>query len=301
MTNPATIYQIYYRDDQTLHLDSSFIPYNNEGDKDPLLEFNVFRKIYSSEEHDKGELWGALSWKFTQKTGLTGEELQSFIRENPGYDVYFCNPFPEFEGAFQNLWAQGETAHPNFISLNEKVFELIGLPHNLLLEEIQPQVAFASTNSIIGSSRFWKAYLSFIDSILQKLFASNDLELLDQLHSNSADAKGIHAGASYFPFIVERLFAVFLSSKEARNLRAIKYPLPKAEQKMNVHLKHLREMKDAAWKSKSVWMASCWLNYRNLYLTQRHGIKWAKKYLPIISPRKLAFSDFSELDELVGK
>jgi hypothetical protein len=301
MTNPATIYQIYYRDDQTSHLDSSFIPYNNEGDKDPLLEFNVFRKIYRSEEHDKGALWGALSWKFTQKTGLTGEVLQSFIRENPGYDVYFCNPFPEFEAIYQNLWAQGETAHPDFISLNEKVFELIGLPHNLLLEEIHPRTAFAATNSFVGSTKFWQAYMTFVENILDQVSKKGGKELIEKLHCSSADVKGVHAGATYLPFIVERLFSVFLNSEEAKGLKAIKYALPEAEKQMNVHLKHLREMKDAAWKSKSVWMASCWLNYRNLYLTQRHGVKWAKKYLPIISPRKLVFSDFSELDELVGK
>jgi hypothetical protein len=297
MINPVTIYQIYYREDQKPHLDSEFIPYNNEGDKDPLLEFNVFRKIYRSQEHHKGELWGALSWKFTQKTGLTGKCLHSFIKSNPGYDVYYCNPFPEFEAIYQNLWAQGETAHPDFINLNKEVFEIIGLPHGLLLEEIQPKAAFAATNSIVGSAKFWSAYFAFIEGVLEKLFSKGGESLLKKLHSSSADAKGAHAGASYIPFIVERLFAVFLYSQEGKSLRTIKYPLPEAEKQVNVHMKHLREMKEAAWKSKSVWMASCWLNYRNLYLTQCHGIEWARKYLPVISPKKITFAGLEEVGD----
>lgn len=292
----ATIYQIYYQEEQISHLDANFIPYNNAGDKSSLLEFNVFRKIHNDINHHKGDLWGALSWKFTQKTGLSGKCLLDFIEQNPGYDVYYCNPFPEFESIYQNLWAQGETAHPDFIDLNKKLFNLIGLPHGLLLEEIQPKAAFAATNAIIGSHKFWQAYLSFVEAILDKLFNHGEEELLAQLHSSRADAKGIHAGANYLPFIVERLFTVFLNSENGKDLRTIKYPLPQAEKNLNIHLKHLREMKDAAWKSKSIWMASCWLNYRNLYLTQRHGIQWARKYLPAITPTKLTFSEFSVPD-----
>jgi len=289
--NRPIIYQIYYRQEQSAYLDPEFTPYDNAGDSDPLLEFNVFRKIFRSLQQPESTLWGALSWKFTNKTGLTGKCLHAFITEHPGYDVYYCNPFPEFESVYQNLWAQGETAHPDFIELNKEIFALIGLPYSVLLEEIQPTSAFAATNAIIGSSKFWDAYIDFVEAKLHQLYESADSKLLAKLHSSQADAKGVHAGASYLPFIVERLFTIFLSTSEGRQLKTIKYPLPKAEQQLNVHLRHLREMKDTAWKSKSVWMASCWLNYRNLYLTQRHGIAWARKYLPVISPKRIIFAE----------
>jgi hypothetical protein len=38
------------------------------------------------------------------------------------------------------------------------------------------------------------------------------------------------------------------------------------------------------------WLAVCWANYRNLYLTQVSGKEWTKKYLPAITPTEVKFS-----------
>ena len=61
------------------------------------------------------------------------------------------------------------------------------------------------------------------------------------------------------------------------------------EQKLNAHLSMLREMKDVAHATKSVWLASCWLSYRNLYLTQVQTKGWCNKYLKLISPSEIKF------------
>ena len=287
----ANIYQIHYREEQVPFLDPDFMPYNNAGDDDPLLEFNVFRKIQRSSKLKKGQLWGALSWKFTEKTGMTGAELFDFIARHPGYDVYYCNPHPNFEGIYHNLWLQGETAHPDFLRLCREVFRHTGLPVSSLTS-LQPARAFASTNYIIATPIFWKSYIAFVESVLEITQTRASNKILQLMHSNAADASGVHAGANYLPFIVERLFSVFLMSNEGRTLRPIKYPLPALEAKLNIHQRQLREMKEVACAKRSAWMASCWVNYRNLYLAQQHGKVWLKKYLKPITPHNLEFIDF---------
>ena len=57
-----------------------------------------------------------------------------------------------------------------------------------------------------------------------------------------------------------------------------------------MHLRLLREMKDVAHKTKSVWMAACWVNYRNVYVAQTNGREWCEKYLPGITPADVKFA-----------
>jgi len=291
MKSSTNIYQIHYRAEQVPFLEPDFIPYDNAGDDDPLLEFNVFRKIQRSKKLKKGKLWGALSWKFTKKTGMTGVELFDYIEKNAGYDVYYCNPHPEFEGIYHNLWLQGETAHPDFLTICGEVFKYADLPVKTLTS-FHPARAFASTNYIIATPVFWKSYIAFVENILEKVQARASNKTLKMMYSNAADAKGVHAGANYLPFIVERLFSIFLMSPEGRSLRALKYPLPALEAKLNVHQRQLREMKEVACAQHSAWMASCWVNYRNLYFAQQHGKVWLGKYLKTINPTSLDFVDF---------
>ena len=105
----------------------------------------------------------------------------------------------------------------------------------------------------------------------------------------AADRIGVHAGASYLPFIVERLFAVFLAEHE-KEFSAYKFALPAKEEGLNVHLKLLRQMKDLSVKNKSLWMATCWVNYRNLYMSNIHGAEWCRRYLKDITPTEFKYA-----------
>jgi len=98
----------------------------------------------------------------------------------------------------------------------------------------------------------------------------------------------MHAGASYMPFIIERLFTVYLNQEHGR-FKAHKFPCAQTEAALNVHLKLLRQMKDVAIGSKSLWLTTCWINYRNLYLQQFYGSRWCKRYLRDITPVNVRF------------
>jgi hypothetical protein len=280
------IFQIYFEPWQRDLLDPAFVPLDNSGTATELLEFDLFERLAASDHVKDVPLWGALSWRFAEKAGLTGAELCAQIEADPGQDVYFCNPYPMHEALYHNLWLQGESAHPRFLELVRAVFEVVGLPDQSQM--ILPSGLFSTANYFIGSQAFWSAYLPWIRSVLKIADAKLPPEIKEVLHSSAADERNIHAGQTYMPFIVERLFALFLRTG-GKALKAKKLALAVPEEEMNVHLKLLREMKDAAWTSKNTWLAACWVNYRNLYLQQNHGREWTQKYLRAVTPSDIRF------------
>jgi hypothetical protein len=281
------IFQIYYRDDQRKQLDEAFVALDNSSNTSHLLEFEVFRRLAGSRVVEGCDYWGALSWKFFEKTGLRGKEVHALIEANPGYDCYFCNPNPGTESTFHNLWLQGETSHPNFINLAKIFFRTVGLEEKLLYA-LYPSWFFASANYFIANDGFWKEYLAFVGDILNKAEKHLPLPAKQAMYTSLADPKGLHADAGYWPFFVERLFSIFLV------LRGKKYKIHKFETldpnlKKNVHHRLLLQMKDVACKSSSNWLAVCWINYRNLYLSELHGKEWVRKFIENITPGKLFF------------
>ena len=281
------IFQIWYADEQRARLDPAFEPYDNRNQKSPLLEFRVLAELSQRADLQEVRLWGALSWKFRQKTGLSGAALEKLIGQHPGHDAYFFNPHVEAEGLFQNLWLQGETAHPNFLALCREVFAVANLPERML-SEIQPAAQFASCNYIIATPAFWKRYVGFVSRVL--LAADRRLSPTARaiLYSPTADRTGAHGNTCYVPFLVERLLPVFLRT-EGRDLSACK--LPVQARVTNAHARLLGEMKDFALQSRSLWMATCWLNYRNLYLDKLHGPAWSRQFLKTITPDDIHFAD----------
>ena len=282
------IFQIYYENWQRDLLDVNFSGLDNSKSKSELLEFAVFEQLSKSEHVKDAQLWGALSWRFAEKTGMSGTDWVKNIEAHSGYDVYYCNPFPHNEALFHNYWLQGVTTHPQFFPLCKAIFEVTGMP----LEELTslaPSDQFSSANYFVGTPKFWNTYIPWVQNILTMANKKLPPKIRDLMHSKQADDRGIHNGATYVPFIVERLLPVFLKTA-GKSLKAYKIALPERERELNVHLKLLREMKDVAHRTKSAWLAVCWANYRNLYLTQVSGKEWTKKYLPAITPTEVKFS-----------
>jgi hypothetical protein len=283
----AQIFQIYFEDWQRPLLDPAMQPFDNRGVKSELLEFDVFERLAQDARLQDAKLWGAVSWRFGEKTGLTGADLLKQIHNAPGYDVYFCNPHIENESVFHNMWLQGLTSHPHFVHVAKAVFDAAGLDARELTA-IHPSSSYSSANYFVATPKFWRSYLSFIRKVLVAADKKLSPELRKILHSNVADPRGLHGGATYVPFIVERLFGYFMRT-EGKGLKAFKLTLPKAEAGLNVHQKLLREMKDMAHKTNSPWLAACWVNYRNLFFSQTRTKAWCTKYLRAITPTDVHF------------
>jgi len=281
------VHQIYYEDWQRELLDPTFVPLDNSAFKSELLEFDVFRRLAPTEGSEKHLLWGALSWRFTEKTSLTGEDLYQAIESSPGKDVYYFNPYPRHEALYHNLWVQGETVHPEFLRIAEEFLVAAELPVDDI-KGIWPARRYSASNYFVGSPAFWRLYLSFVETALAKAEKNLSSTAKLQLRSKAADVRGVHKGANYLPFIIERLFPIFLRT-EGRLLAAQQIRIPSLEEEMDAHLQLLRELKDVAYGTKSSFLAACWINYRALYLTQQFGKKWASEQLPKVTPLEILF------------
>lgn len=286
--SPVRLFQIYFEPWQRDLLDPAFVPFDNAGVRSELLEFDVFERLARSKATAGAELWGALSWRYSEKTGLAGSDLLGAIEANPGRDIYYCNPHVQNEALYHNMWTQAETAHPRFLEVARAVFAAADLPA-AELDAMLPSERWSAANYFVGTPKFWSLYLPFIRGILVKAEKKLSPEMRALLHSTGADNRGLHGGSTYVPFLVERLFPLFLRTV-GRKLKAQQVALPRREAELNVHLKLLREMKDVAHRTKSAWLAACWVNYRNLYLTQLHGKAWAQRYLRAVTPTDVRFA-----------
>ena len=288
LKSPLRIFQVYYESWQRDLLDPNFSGLDNSKSASETKEFAVYEQLLASDYVKDAELWGALSWRFAEMTGMSGGDLIKSIQSHPGNDVYFCNPYPQNEALFHNGWQQGETAHPQFLAMAKVIFEVTGLPVEELTS-ISSSELFSSTHFMVATPKFWQAYLPWVKNVLSLANKKLPPKVRDLMHSKLADERNLHNGATYVPFIVERLFPVFMKT-QGKTLKAYKIPLPERERELNVHLKLLREMKDVAYRTKSAWLGVCWANYRNLYFAQVNGKEWCDKYLRAITPTEIKFS-----------
>jgi hypothetical protein len=282
------VFQFYSEGWQRELLDPAFVAL--DGSKlttSELREVAVMGQLQQDAVTKGLPLWGVVSWQFTEKTGLNGRDFVKQITENPGHDVYFCNPYVTDEAAFHNTWLQGATEFDQFLPLVQSVFKAAGLDV-AELSAVQPSTTYSRGNYLVATPKFWAAYLSFVGQVLTAADKKLPPAVRQLMHSVVADPRGVYGGATYVPFVVERLFSYFMH-KYSKRFKAFKLTLPKAESGLNVHQKLLREMKDMAFKTKSPWMAACWVNYRNLYLGQSNSKAWCNKYLRAITPTKMHF------------
>ncbi len=283
------VFQFYTEAWQREVLDPAFVPLDNAKDAgNELREVALFERLLKDGSAKDAPLWGAVSWQFTEKTGLKGAELLKQVADNPGHDVYFCNTYASNEATFHNTWMQGVTEFPQFLAVAQAVFKAAGLDESELTS-VHPSTSYSRGNYFVASPKFWALYLTFVRQVLAAAEKKLPAAVLNVLHTKLPDPRGVYQGATYVPLIVERLFSYFMH-KHGKGLKSFKLVLPKAEAELNVHQKLLREMKNVAHQTKSPWMAACWVNYRNLYLAQNNSKAWCAKYLRVVTPAEVRFA-----------
>ena len=284
--SPLRIFQIYYESWQRDLLDPSFAALDNSGLKSELEEFLVLERLAKSEHVKGAKLWGALSWRFTERTGMKSTDWVAAIQADRGKDVYFCDPAPVNEALYHNLWLQGEIAHPHFLEVCIAFFKATKLPLETL-SAIVPGEQYATANYFVGTPRFWELYLPWVTELFKVANKNMPPKERDLMHAKAAE--GPHKGMSLMPFILERLFPIFMKTA-GKDLSYKKIALPALDAQLNVHLRLLREAKNLAHSSKSAWLAALWVNYRNLYFIQTNGKDWCAKNLRRITPLDIKFN-----------
>ncbi len=281
------LFQLYFEPWQRELIDPAFRPLEVGPSAHDATEFAVLARLRRHEATAGATLWGVLPWRFTELTGMLGSDWVREIEANPDADLYFCNPWPMHEAVFHNLWCQGEAAYPRVIELGGAFLEAAGLPVSDLAV-IHPSGRFAASDCLVASPRFWDSYLPFVDRALAQARRQMPPALRELLHQKLEPVDALYGASTYLSLILERLLPLFLQT-EGRVFRTHRIALPQRESELNVHQRLLREMRDMACQTKSAWLAACWVNYRNLYLSQTESKDWIQQHLRAITPAELRF------------
>jgi hypothetical protein len=162
------IYQNFFRDDQIAVLDPDFVPHDWRHNPHPeFRETIVFLEAHRLGRYLEAEHVGIVSWKFGQKTGITGRQFREFIERNPGFDVYFINPFPQECHSHFNVWTQGEYNHPGLSELARNLFETAGSKVNLERLGRNDSRTALYCNYWVGNKVFWDAYIAFVKPLFE--------------------------------------------------------------------------------------------------------------------------------------
>lgn len=283
MTAASTnIWQIFYSEDQKSCLDTLFVPLDNSSYQQDILEFGVFKRLFAASDFSANGYFGALSWRFLEKTGFDGVALITYVQSHPEVDLFFMNPYPHNEALHQSLWVQGETAHPGFLEVSEAFFEAARLEYSDLYR-FTPSKSFSACNYFVARPVFWNAFIPFVQGCLDMAEANMTPMLRNKMHSSDGDWKGIHKGATYIPFIIERLLPVFLRSPEGRLLRTHQIALPVKEAKLSDDLLKLREMKDVAILTRSTRILDLWREKRESYCSIYFSKTWNERYKKLLN------------------
>jgi hypothetical protein len=150
-------------------------------------------------------LIGYLSWAFEEKTNIKLAEFKNFICKNPGFDVYFINPFPELVCLYDSVWEQGEFYHPGIIKLAQKLLIKADL-QEIDLGNVKNDLSTAAySNYWVANYKFWNGYMNFTLRIFDAFESLSPNEKKEFLADSS-----YHTGVGYIPFIMERMFSTYL-------------------------------------------------------------------------------------------
>jgi hypothetical protein len=198
--------QIFFKDEQRSFLSPACIPYfNARAEEDLFLEYSVILRLFEQDFPAQADYTGVFSWRFAEKTRIAPLDFFSFCRNNPGYDVYFINPFPEQTKLYSNVWEQGEKSHCNLKKVAQNLFD--ELQYDINIDDIANDDATTLfSNYWIGNAFFWERYIRFTRPIYEYIRDNSTRPLVSDLKSLAP----YHYPVSYIPFVMERLFSTLL-------------------------------------------------------------------------------------------
>lgn len=267
------IYQIYYKEEQKPKLDPDFIPWDNTANPHPeLQEWYIWDQIFPQCMEEKEDYWGAVSWKFKDKTNLSGRQFTDFIKANPGYDVYFVNPSIVNEAVFLNGWEQGDIWHPNLSKIATEFLNKIGYEDVGLRDTVTDRNVMMFASSFVASRDFWQEYMKISSQLFTE--AEKDPEFAHQVFAEGLSQYNFNKALPNFPFINERLISTVIDLK---GYRSINFPhtadtLAEKYRPYLGDLQSLSNLKVLINEYESDEIYQIWNYYRTKFLNDNQGI-----------------------------
>lgn len=195
---------------------------NLENPQAQQREYYIFQTMYnylvshiqsSADEY----YWGFLSWKFKGKMGCSEDVFEYYIMTYPNFDVYFLNPFEKQIELYNNIFKQGEVYHPGITELTNSIVKKAGYSFDVERIAYEPDKQ-TFCNYFVGNKKFWDRYIQFMSPIVDVMqnCLPEEFPLLFQRVDKIIDA-------NYTPYIIERLFSVFLHLEAGLRIMKINF------------------------------------------------------------------------------
>jgi hypothetical protein len=273
MSQNIKIFQIYFKPEQVYSLDSAFVPLDNTANLTPALrEWANWNDTLLTHSFDEDDLIGFVSWKFKEKTNLSGKQFLSFINDNPGADLYFVNPCLVNEALFANSWEQGDIHHPGISAIGNSFLAKIGYDDVDVTSMVLDRNCTMFANYIVGSKAFWDKFMIFT----RKLFteAENDPVFNQQVFGKGMSNYAHDKSLPNFTFLIERLIPTFIELEQISAL-AYQYTPETVLEKYQPYLGELRalsNLKVLINQHNSDDLYDIWNHYRHSLLQRHPGI-----------------------------
>ena len=274
MSINTKIFQIYYKSDLVEYLDPAFLPLDNTANPRPeLREWYNWDQAHEQRLSENLDYWGYVSWKFKEKTNLTGQQAIDFINANPGYDVYLFNPCIINEALFMNSWEQGDIHHPNISVIGNKFLAKVGYEDIDVKSMILDRNKTVFANYVIGNRDFWTRFMDFS----RKLFieADADPEFKEEVFGAGRSNYAHDRSLPNFTFLIERLIPTFL---ELEGFNSIGYTYTSPDEMNEKYhrvwgdIRALSDLKMAINRYESDELYTIWNHFRHNMLQQNQGI-----------------------------
>lgn len=210
------IYQICYSPETMANVPEGFLALNNlKNERADWREYWPMRQFLRSNYLSDGVLYGFLSPKFFEKTGLTYADIQEFLKKNyQEQDIVTFSPFWDLSSIFKNVFEQGDFFHPGLTDACQ-AFANAHLAELDLRNSITHSQNTVFCNYFLAKKEFWLNWLE-LGELLFNECESNKTELAAMLN------KVTTYGEQKLPmkiFIQERLATIcMLANKKLSNL-----------------------------------------------------------------------------------
>jgi hypothetical protein len=267
------VFQIYYKQEQLAKLDPAFEPLSNIDNPRPdLQEWYIWNEQYKKLADSNLDYWGFVSWKFTDKMGITGKQMTDYVIDNPGYDLYLFNPAIINEAVYANGWEQGDTWHPNLSNIVNSFLDKIGVEDHNVLEVLLDRTRMGFATFFVANRKFWDGYMEFTNKIFTE--ADKDTEFSHQVFGAGLSEYNLNKALPNFPFINERLVSTYLEL-QGLNVLPFKhsiYTIPPKYKPYIADITALSELKTLINRYESDELYAIWNHYRQQFLTNNRGI-----------------------------
>jgi predicted O-linked N-acetylglucosamine transferase (SPINDLY family) len=178
---------------------------NRVNDRPDWMEYWPIRRYLYENRINNSDYYGFFSPKFSSKTGLDGDAVKAFLRDDKfQHDFYLFSPQADMNAFFLNPFEQNELFDNGFIQLANDVARKIGYNINLI-NVVMDSRKIVFSNYFVAKGSFWVRWLNLCE-IIYRLAEDSGSDLSQQLNFATTYRGGIQRKV----FLVERMASMIL-------------------------------------------------------------------------------------------